>query len=127
VREAVIATAGAPVLDSFGRLHHSPAGRAIQAVQITVSIILPSTSATENGQTESGRATRLTPPSHSPCQPGLVVFTIRTRGIGPGLSDQATSDSARWLRYLAPYIWIMGLTGSFKVILDSVASSPFRL
>lgn len=128
IREAVIAFrfGASAELDSFLVAYTIPRLVAIQAVQITVSIILPIyVGYTENGQPERANALlrgwiRFVAKLLTVLCLGLVVFAdLVTRGIGPGLSDEATADAARWLRYLTPYIWVMGLTGCFKVVLDS--------
>jgi putative peptidoglycan lipid II flippase len=128
VREAVMAYhfGASAELDAFLVAFTLPRLVAMQLVQITVSLILPLyVGHVENG--DHALATALLRKWFRLC---LMIVTgvslviligseLVTRGVGPGLSAEAHDDAARWLRWLVPYLWLVGITGCFKVVLDT--------
>ncbi len=128
VREAVMAYhfGASAELDAFLVAFTLPRLVAMQMVQITVSLILPLyIGHVENGDREL--ATALLRKWFGLCLKivtGLSIVILVgaelvTSGVGPGLSPEAHEDAARWLRWLVPYLWLVGTTGCFKVILDT--------
>jgi putative peptidoglycan lipid II flippase len=112
-------------LDAFLVAYTLPRLVALQAVQVTVSIILPLYVAhLHAGRREDATALLrrwfmfLFKATTVFCLLIALAAPLVTRAIGPGLSASQSADAAAWLRWLLPYVWVITLSGCFRVVLD---------
>ena len=112
-------------LDAFLVAYTLPRLVALQAVQITVSIILPLYVAhLHAGRREDATALLrrwfmfLFKATTVFCLLIALAAPLVTYAIGPGLSADQRAAAAGWLRWLLPYVWVITLSGCFRVVLD---------
>ncbi len=112
-------------LDAFLVAYTLPRLIALQAVQVTVSIILPLYVAhLEAGRPEAATALLrrwfmfLFKVTTVFCLVIGLAAPLVTWAIAPGLSDAQSAAAANWLRWLLPYVWVITLSGVFRVVLD---------
>jgi len=127
-REAVFAYyfGASAALDSFLVALTLPRLLALLTLKATVAVVLPIYIAyRERGQADRASELvrrwfwRLAAFVAAVC----VVLALFAEGVvellAPGLAEGPASDAARWLRWLLPYAWIMGVAATFKVVLDT--------
>jgi putative peptidoglycan lipid II flippase len=126
-REAVVAYyfGASAELDGFLVAYTLPRIIIFQAVNITVSVVLPLYVAhLEGGRPEDATnllrrwTIFLAKASTVFCLIVAILANVIIALIGPGLSDAQTAEAANWLRWLLPMIWLITMSGVCKVVLD---------
>ncbi len=127
-REATIAAffGASAELDAFLVALTIPRILAVNAATITVLVVMPVyVGMRQAGKNEEASALargwlRLSGAVLGLICVVLLVFAEQVTGLlAPGLTIQARSDAARWLRLLLPYLWLMSAAGVFRMVLES--------
>lgn len=112
-------------LDTFLVAYTLPRLIVLQAVQVTASVILPLYVAhLEMGRRDDATALLrrwfvfLAKAATVFCLVVAVAAPLITYLIGPGLTAAQRDQADAWLRWLLPYVWVVTVSGCFKVVLD---------
>ena len=126
-REAILAYyfGTSAELDAFLIAYTLPRVIVLQAIQITVWVMLPLYVAhLEGGRRDEATALLrawfvfLAKATTIFCLIVALIAPIITYLIGPGLTADQRHEAANWLRWLLPYVWVTTMSGCFKVVLD---------
>jgi putative peptidoglycan lipid II flippase len=127
-REGVIAYyfGASAELDTFLVAYTLPRIITFQAVAFSAWVVLPQYVAhLERGEREKATqlvrrwAIFLAKATTGFCLIVALFANVITSAIGPGLSEAQQASAANWLRLLLPLIWLITMSGCFKLVLDN--------